>query len=767
LKKLSVLAICILAISLLASMQLPISAYSPRHCKGLDVYFYANRDSAFAALMAGEIDLYQYPLTYTQYMTACTNPDIQLALCTVNRIFAFAFNNNWTIADFPGVRSPINDVDFRRALACMVDKEWIVSTVLEGFGDRVDAPLAAAHTGYANESVIGAGYPYPYDLEVATARLDAAGYDDWDGDDVRNYPLDWDGVEGEIGVRDEPNLDPIKICIRTDQEDMLRVGRVLADTMRALDIPVNQIEATHEVLFPIVMGDMNYHIYTDEMDFQTYMPYPTYIYSVFHSLFCYRGGPNYVTGMNISNLPNYPDLDEALENVYYTPNMAAFVAAVKRATGLLIDKCVSVWLWNPVGWFAYRKNLVGIVAKQGTCIVNDYTFLNAYKVDDSATPEDESQDPIRVGTTSAPCDLNILYSRWYYEHAVLDRMFAKLLSTNPQAPAIIDPWTAQDYEYTTWFDPHDGKLKTKVTFWLRKDVWWHAPETGETVRRFNASDVEFSIWYACGFSDSWLWGSMKDVHHTLVIDDFTIEVYFDELSIWAPYWIGLEMPLLPWTEYEELLCINSDATVDITDPISPSDHTMFTYDWVTRIVAVFKQPEGIQLFEGVDFEVVNPESCHNVVHWLRSLEPGEWVEFYYVNPHADPHGYYLADLPWQLTFYSLGTHIPIDIQLGVGGQAIFDCNGCHFLGAPPLGEIDWAWTWVGTTKPRSGYYQISLYDAVILLKAYGTRGDTCPVPLNWCPGADIDSFDLCHIGLYDAVQLLNNYGIKFGIPPDP
>ena len=758
-KKLSVLAICILAISLLASVQLPISAYSPRHCKGLDVCFYADRNSAFAALMAGEIDLYQYPLTYAQYVTAYTTPDIQLALCTVNHIFAFAFNNNYTITDFPGVRSPINDVNFRRALACMVDKEGIVDTVLQGFGDIVDAPLPAAYAGYANESMTGDNYPYQYSLTQAAQVLDDAGFDDLGPDGTRNYPADWPGRPGR------PNLDPIKFCIRNDQEDMLAVGRALAGTMRALGIPVNQIEADKNVLNPMVIGDHNYHVYTGDW-FRIDRYPPLFLYPTYHSDFDFPDGQNYVTGNNSSNLPNYPDLDDALENVYYTPNDTAFMDAVKRATGLLIDKCVSVWLWNPVGWFAYRKNLVGIVAKQGTCIVNDYTFLNAYKVDDLATPEDESQDPIRVGTTSEPCDLNILYSRWYYEHAVLDRVFAKLLSTNPRNPAIINPWTAQDYEYTTWFDPHDGKLKTKVTFWLRKDVWWHAPGTGEAVRQFDAYDVEFSIWYACNFSDSWLWRSTKDVHHTLVIDDFTIEVYFDELSIWAPYWIGLEMPLLPRAEYEDLLCINSEATVDITEPISPSDNTMFTYDWVTRIVLVYKKPEGIQLFEGVHFEVVNPKGCHNYVHWLISLEPGEWVEFYYVNPHADPHGYYLAGLPWQQTFYSLGTHIPIDIQSGVGGWAHFDCNDCHFLGAPPFGEIDWVWTWVGTTHPRSGYYQINIYDAVMLLKAYCSSGAGEPPP-SWEPGADIDPYDLCHVGLYDAVMLLTNYGAKFGIPSDP
>jgi len=101
-----------------------------------------------------------------------------------------------------------------------------------------------------------------------------------------------------------------------------------------------------------------------------------------------------------------------------------------------------------------------------------------------------------------------------------------------------------------------------------------------------------------------------------------------------------------------------------------------------------------------------------------------------------------------------------------GGWVSFNCNPTHFLGAPPLGEIDWSWTWDSGPKPRSGYYQVNIYDAVMLLKAYCTRGDSIPHP-NWEPGADIDAYDLCHIGLYDAVTLLSRYAERFGTPPDP
>jgi len=100
---------------------------------------------------------------------------------------------------------------------------------------------------------------------------------------------------------------------------------------------------------------------------------------------------------------------------------------------------------------------------------------------------------------------------------------------------------------------------------------------------------------------------------------------------------------------------------------------------------------------------------------------------------------------------------------GVGGYLSLEPNSYFFLNTPPFGEIDWAWYWTGTTKPRSGYYEVDLYDAVRLLVAYCSRGDGVP-SANWFPGADIDPYDLCHVGLYDAVQMLSKYGQKQGAP---
>ena len=105
----------------------PVKAPAPRHCKGLNIYYYENSDVAFAALLACEVDFIQWPLTYPQYATASQTPDLQLAGYAGNGMFQFDLNNNYTVSSYlPNIRSMMNDVEFRRAIVHMVDKDWIV-----------------------------------------------------------------------------------------------------------------------------------------------------------------------------------------------------------------------------------------------------------------------------------------------------------------------------------------------------------------------------------------------------------------------------------------------------------------------------------------------------------------------------------------------------------------------------------------------------------------------------------------------------------------
>jgi hypothetical protein len=117
--------------------------------------------------------------------------------------------------------------------------------------------------------------------------------------------------------------------------------------------------------------------------------------------------------------------------------------------------------------------------------------------------------------------------------------------------------------------------------------------------------------------------------------------------------------------------------------------------------------------------------------------------------------------------YSIGTYYPVSMTRDpplAGDTISLARNEYFFLEMPILGEIDWAWKWSGSTKPRPGNYKIELFDIVRATSAYCTRGDSIFNP-NYFPGADIDPSDLCHIGMFDLVSITAKYGKTFGEPP--
>ena len=1039
----------ILAFSTLANIPSASSQQGPRS-DDLTINFYSNVPAAYAALRADDIDLLAYtgwsvglPLHDGEqfhrdlYEDAINNSDIQLAPYMGNDIVGYDFNNNYTIQTYPSIRSPMSYPSFRQALAFLVDKDYIIDVIKEGFACKIDVPIPCTQSGWWNPIVTGPNYPYPYNPVTATVYFDADGfvqgttpnpyYDPsfpGSAPHIRTYPAD----HSKAGQ----DLDPIIFYSRVNDLARLQVARLLADNMRKLGAPVNLIELDKHDLYDPVMGMRDYHIYTSGW---VAKKYPIYLYKLHHCDFWCPYGANYVTGLNDTGRCNYPRLDDELDQMWYNETYAGSVDACKRAQKIMVNECISVWLYSSKGYCAYR-NLLGVVNMDGYGPVNKYTFLNAYKPDGSA---------IRVGLVNAPMSLNVLYSSWIYEWLCLDRIYTHLLNEAPYDITIDQPWVAKDWLVDTWIDCQDNRTKTKVTYWLRQDVYWVRPVTGAVDYQLTAHDAEFSIWFTHAYNNSWPYDVVKSVHHTRIVDNFTIEVYFDSLSYWAYYWIGKQLPLMPKYLWLDNFCEAKEATMILDRDYMACEKFPFTEDPVVQTINATL--DDIYLEEGLHYNIVSHKKfifrllavegyvtdgvtgaqksirCgQRLINTLRKYRNWQWLEwclggrnleyylnyihlltecdeadlgnltglyggranasnvrdriqgflsepadvrvFYYRGHGGNDDGNYYMALPdgrifdselntllpdctvvildscysgqacgniggtrdvlaactalqhalghcgdhtncswnnwgWYTgqanTKYKNGTTCPLGIVGGLSGfnadihndgwiksyevsifaqrttpayasqegesqhpmrricpacPLVTDCTrpfpgclkclprlSCHnwfqwripvyqsqnltvhywtphnspsptgytpgdpfypwwtfdklegcgmyyvtahtpgpggsltlkrnphfFLETPPLGEIDWMWTWVGTTKPRNGYFQINLYDAITLLKAYGSRGDGVPSP-NWFPGADIDAIDPCHVGLYDAVTLLSKYGTKWGTLP--
>ena len=406
---------------------------------------------------------------------------------------------------------------------------------------------------------------------------------------------------------------------------------------------------------------------------------------------------------------------------------------------------------------AYRKELVGVVNMNGYGLENDYTFLNGYK---------RAYFPIVFGAVGTWSQLNVLYSHSECENAFLHRIYPSLLAKNPYDLAVDVPWVAQDWQVGTWVDPRDGVTKTTVTYWFRPNVGCAAPVNGMQVDVFDASDYEFTVWYNYAINDSMCWSSFADINHVEKLSNYAVKVYFESYNegyVYVPTY-----PLLgPANVLESLLCTSTTSTFLGSDLVSNGDNVEYQFSTKSVVHVTSATKNGNPITEGTDYYIragydVSP--LHSVFVAMKTFAPTDTISITYT--YAIPNGaggtYLGSNLgyDWTDTVYSYGTHYPV---LLTSTTAALNKNPYFLLEKPVLGEIDWRWTWTGTTYPHSGYYQINIIDVVKCTACYCQRGDGVYNP-NYFPGADLDASDQCHIGILDLVTITGTYGQKFGTP---
>lgn len=179
---------------------------------------YASIDTAILALQAGAVDHITWAITAGRVPSLQSDPNIKLVYLEDNGYFYLAFNQKFR---------PMNDLDFRKAVSHLIDKDQIVNVYMGGFGAKGNAAEPPYWGDWYNESV--ASYPYddPFDdtTTVPEDILTAAGYADYNGDGWLDMP---DGTPMEkITILTPPaDYDPIRI----------RAGQMIAKNMREVGI---------------------------------------------------------------------------------------------------------------------------------------------------------------------------------------------------------------------------------------------------------------------------------------------------------------------------------------------------------------------------------------------------------------------------------------------------------------------------------------------------------------------------------------------------
>lgn len=734
---------------------------------GLDICFYYSPESCFLALQSGAIDIMAWPITADSWIDDVEqDSDLVIAPFTdSNMIYGFNFNINETIKRYSAVKSPFSSASFRTAVACLIDKDYIADTIFSGNVERIDVPLPTSQSEWWNTSVCYPNYPYEYNITRAEQLLDENGFNDTDSDGYRNYPVGWPQKE------DGPDLDPI--VFYADQMDLQRYSMALAlkDGLETVGIPVD-FEYSGPNMYTDVMLDQNYHIFSGA---QIVNSYPVYLSILAIFVFLYASfGQSLSYGASWQCLPFIRDtlqnagLSQLYKKLLQASSWEDAIQYTKQIQSIYTEHCFEVPVCSVKGYFAYSKNIAGIVGEKGYGIDNPYTFLNAYRTDDPDAP-------IRVGLVQPPNLLNILYSDSIIDYQCLDKIYTGLISYNPYDTRTPQPWIAQDWEMGTWIDAEDNEEKTVVTYYLRDDVYWVQPGTGYPDGLFTAKDYEFTCYYVyaqlpyeptvrmgCPHYDKF-----KDIHHIEIVNDIEVRVYMNITSMWA-YQLPT-YPLLPkhvWLDeplaYQELKHFEIDND-DLPGELSLSDLVVSGSE-DTNITVLLSNGTLAELQYGEDFTWKKGAIYVNVDS-IDEVEIDELWASYWKSGNAM--GYTPANLPWEEILEGCGSYF----ALSHVRNSYLICNSSRnfFLETPPLGEIDWRWIWdtpggvPGWENPGrdGGCFQIQVYDVVKATASYCHYGTDLFDP-DYFPGADIDDYDLGHVGIYDIALITSKYGLTWG-----
>jgi hypothetical protein len=747
LRSVSVAVLFAMVLLTMSAFPLPAAAVKGPRADDLIIYYYADVESAYAALKAGQIDAVGYEITADLYIDAAGDSNIVVGPVGDMGYYQIDMQHNWTIADDPTCdRSPMTYPAFRRALAFLLDKDWVIEEACGGFAERIDQMIPAPNFGWANASLWKPNYPYEYDPTTAAATLDAAGF--VEGSTPNSYyDASFPGSAEYIRVyptghpQAGNDITPVKYCVRTDDIRRLETGRLHYANMRKHGIPVNVVEGPSAALYDQVMGDFNYHLYTGGWSAGRFPALG--LYQLYHQVSWYPYGSNYYGGENDTGAYNWPELDAKIELARFPDTYDEAVVAVKNVVGYMTEVCFNIPLFSAKSYWAWSTDLLGVVNMNGYGPENGLTFLNAYKADDSA---------IRYGPKTAPVAMNIIHSQWYYDYQNLDRM-------NLYGGVDVQPYdlsadqtgfvTTSPVSARVGFWDDGGANKSKMTYTYRTDGYFVEPVTGNQLENVNASHMYASIWYDYQTGDGWFFSDVAELHHLNITGPNVIEVYFDSRSYWNAYYAQppfksfhlLQQGTLSTSHSEDFVAATADAYLGLS-------HEVY---WVLDIY-----DDGGSLTRGSDWEIYigGPGGYADIyIHAGVTITGTVHVDYLAV---GDATGFTPGNLAWETAFEGAGAWYATAFTPGVGGSLTLKKSPFYYVETPLLAEIDWV-------KKPNGAYKIDIFDVVKAASAYGSQGTGVPSS-NWFAGADLAP-EGGKIDIFDIVTITGKYGQEFDLPP--
>jgi ABC-type transport system substrate-binding protein len=423
-------------------------------------------------------------------------------------------------------RPPLDDVNFRHALAHLVPKARIAA-LYAPFVVSIDSVVPPALALWYNAEVD----PHPYSLEEAEAIL---------GHPSSNYVK----LGGVWRYKDGRSLEKLRFYtpLEVTSPSAFMAARMFVEEAQKIGLTnIEHVPMDYAALLDLVYNGLDFEIfwtcYATGKD-------PTYLYDLFRTH--YRPGevhPCTVFGMW------YPELDQLLDIIYFGLDYSAIVAAAMRVQEILMGGSVSdplplsvslddrrealpvIPVYTRLAYDSQHPDLRGAVNMPGYGIDNLWTYLNMHW----ATP-----DGYRPGTAERtiveiledyPERLNPIGALSPYSWGFMNHVFDKLIAASPYT-GVDEPWLATSWSYNVVPAGMDITFNLRITDSSGEPIKW---QDGKPI---TAEDVKFT-W---DFFHAWNF-PIREYHpleyydptNTVVADVDTIIVRMTVPSQWYVY----------------------------------------------------------------------------------------------------------------------------------------------------------------------------------------------------------------------------------------
>jgi peptide/nickel transport system substrate-binding protein len=299
----------------------------PAYFDGVTIKVIKEEATTWAALKAGEVHVAQIPTTFVK--EADTNQDITVVKQLDTGIRYLGMNC---------AKPPFNDLLVRQAVAHAIDRNSIVQNAMDGYGEVLYTPLAAAIAYSDNEGM--QKISYPFDPAMGKDKLKQAGYD----------------VSGAVATK---GGQPLEVTLLLNNTDFFkRAGQIVQSQLKDIGMKINiQITEGTALTDATVAG-------THQMFLQLYgSTDPSIMFYFFHS-----------SRIKATNRAWYssPELDALLEQGQSELDPVKQKDIYEKVQTMVVQAAPWIVLGNPYVFSGIRKEVRGFqVHPQGTYLLHD------------------------------------------------------------------------------------------------------------------------------------------------------------------------------------------------------------------------------------------------------------------------------------------------------------------------------------------------------------------------------------------------------------